>query len=336
VAKTNSTTPSISRTNCTQTSHPACSVDEEVSCDRALTNTGTWTNATKPAADAQSTYTFTELWNLHKIFWDAFIYPNNIAEAAKINSSIFAPNALGRVDVTRTFDGAELNTEYVFGLFANLGATNSFSLLGTPKTYTITKFTANENLVSSSVIVRFDFPVFNSSVPVQIDTWATFDSNGQIAQYDSSFHLLDWLFAQIYLVAQKQFKTPNATVTQQVLATNLAFSICKTHNTHCTGADRNYTQYENTKSCMDFLTKDIRFGQTWEMGMNTLLCRMVHENMVRYRPEIHCSHIGPSGGGMCVDDMTYQDKLLQPYFKVDSFLPYNQISQQWWTGGHAA
>ncbi|KAK3079610.1 hypothetical protein LTS18_004414 [Coniosporium uncinatum] len=310
---------------------------------------GTWANTTEPTPAAPPRYTFTELWDLHKAFWDAFIYPNNLAEAAKVNSSIFASNALGRVDVTRTFDGAELNTEYVFGLFANLGETDGFSLLGTPKTYTITKFAANENLVSSSVIIQFDFRVFNRSVPVQIDfrvfnrsvpvqidTWVTFDSNKQIAQYDSTFHLLDWLFAQLYMVAQKQFKTPNATVTQQVLATDLAFSICKTHDTYCTGASHNYTQYGNTKSCMDFLTKDVRFGQTWEMGMNTLLCRMVHENMVRYRPEVHCSHIGPSGGGMCVDDMTYQDKLLEPYFKVDSFLPYNHVSQQWWTGGPAA
>jgi hypothetical protein len=44
-------------------------------------------------------------------FADAFMYPNNTIEAAKINSTLFAENIQGRVDLTSTFDGRELNTE---------------------------------------------------------------------------------------------------------------------------------------------------------------------------------------------------------------------------------
>jgi hypothetical protein len=44
-------------------------------------------------------------------FADAFMYPNNTAEAAKINSTLFSENVQGRVDITNTFDGRELNTE---------------------------------------------------------------------------------------------------------------------------------------------------------------------------------------------------------------------------------
>ena len=44
-------------------------------------------------------------------FADAFMYPNNTVEAAKINSTLFADNVQGRVDMTTTFDGRELNTE---------------------------------------------------------------------------------------------------------------------------------------------------------------------------------------------------------------------------------
>jgi len=44
----------------------------------------------------------------------------------------------GRIDVTRTFDGRELNTEYLFGLFANVaGDPNPFSLLRVPISYEI-------------------------------------------------------------------------------------------------------------------------------------------------------------------------------------------------------
>jgi len=44
-------------------------------------------------------------------FADATMYPNNTAEASKINSTLFAVNVQGRVDLTSTFDGRELNTE---------------------------------------------------------------------------------------------------------------------------------------------------------------------------------------------------------------------------------
>jgi hypothetical protein len=44
-------------------------------------------------------------------FLDAFMYPNNTVEASKINSTLFAENVQGQVDLTSTFDGRELNTE---------------------------------------------------------------------------------------------------------------------------------------------------------------------------------------------------------------------------------
>ena len=41
---------------------------------------------------------------------------------------------------------------------------------------------------------------------------------------------------------------------------------------------------------------------------------MVHQNMVPYRPDVHCSHIGPSGGGYCGDDKSYGDTVTEEYF----------------------
>lgn len=41
---------------------------------------------------------------------------------------------------------------------------------------------------------------------------------------------------------------------------------------------------------------------------------MVHQNMVSFRPETHCPHIGPLGGGMCVDDHTYAQTVTENYF----------------------
>lgn len=42
--------------------------------------------------------------------------------------------------------------------------------------------------------------------------------------------------------------------------------------------------------------------------------------MVPLRPDVHCAHIGPSGGGMCVDDRTYVGNLEENYFVNSPFL----------------
>lgn len=72
-------------------------------------------------------------------------------QAKDINSTIFAEDVQGRVDITRTFVGRELNTEYLFGLFANIATNkNEFTLLGYPTSYKVTHFAASQNIASAS------------------------------------------------------------------------------------------------------------------------------------------------------------------------------------------
>lgn len=79
----------------------------------------------------------------------------------------------------------------------------------------------------------------------------------------------------------------NATTPTQVveiLTTILAEEICETAQTYCNGTN---TQYANFTSCYEFLTTEVRFGEAYEFGRNTLVCRMVHQNMVPFRPSVH-------------------------------------------------
>lgn len=57
-------------------------------------------------------------------------------------------------------------------------------------------------------------------------------------------------------------------------------------------------------------------------GRNTLLCRSVHQNMVPFRPSVHCPHIGKTGGGYCTDDTTYTETVMQNYFTNAPYIPY--------------
>ena len=130
-------------------------------------------------------YTFDQLYNLTIAFMDQFMYPNNVKQAKMINSTILSEDILGRVDATRDFTGRELNTEYIFGLFANIALNpNSFTMLGYPINYTVTHFTANQNIVSVATVVDFELPATNTTVPQELDIWITFNSKGEISQYD--------------------------------------------------------------------------------------------------------------------------------------------------------
>ncbi|KAJ5768914.1 hypothetical protein N7520_003473 [Penicillium odoratum] len=295
-------------------------------------------SAQNPATKSpKSTFTYNQLWNLEKNFWDAFLYPANQLQIQGNESTIFASDVSsrphessffnlhksdpileqvqGRVDITRTFDGDELNREYIFGLFANASA---ISLVGIPVSYNITQFAANDNIVSATTVVTFNATTFGVVIPVTIDTWIKFNKDGKIVQYDAVFRWFDYLVDYLLdATATKYNTTYDGAVS--IVTKVLAADICKTHDTYCTGDNQQYPV--NGTSCYDFLTEKIRFGKSYELGRNTLLCREVHDHMVQYRPDVHCMHIGPTGGGYCVDDRSYQQTVLQRYFN-ESWIPF--------------
>ncbi|KAL9103923.1 MAG: hypothetical protein Q9163_001071 [Psora crenata] len=263
-------------------------------------------------------YTFDELYRLQKKLLDAFIYPANRVQAESINSSFFSPDVQGRVDVTRTFEGPELNTEYIFGLFSNLALDqNSFTLLGFATSYEIVHFSASQNIASASTRFNFSFPALGgAAIPIVIDTWNVFDDESRISMYDATFKWWQWTVDYLLEEAGKSLNmtTPQALSFAQK---SLAESICDTAMRYCNGTN---VQYNSTQSCTNFLTKEVRFGAAYELGRNTLLCRMVHQNMVPFRPSTHCPHIGPSGGGYCDDDRSYIDTVTQNYFSNYPFV----------------
>lgn len=272
-----------------------------------------------PSPTNQPHYTFDELYNLQVKFFDNFIYPADITQAKSINSTLLAEDVQGRIDITRTFDGRELNTEYLFGLFANLAADpNSISLLGVPISYEILHFAANEYITSAATRFMFNFTSLGLIVPIEIDSWNTWNKAGQVTQYDGSFKYWQWTVDYIIASSAPLFNATSPPQAVEILTRALASSICETATTYCNGTN---TQYSNMAACYQYLTQEVRFGEAYELGRNTVLCRMVHQNMVPFRPSVHCPHIGPSGGGYCTDDTTYVGTVEEDYFNI-SFIPY--------------
>ncbi|THX27189.1 hypothetical protein D6D12_05675 [Aureobasidium pullulans] len=263
-------------------------------------------------------YTFDELYNLTNRFLQNHMYPNNIAQSLAINSTLLSDDVLGRVDATRDYAGRELNTEYLFGLFANIALNpDAFTLLGYPINYTFTRFLGIGNVVSFAAIIEYKLPVTGTTIPQELDFWVTYNDKGEISQYDGNFRYLQWQLTSTIASIAKAQNLSSSTSLLPILHAKLANSICETATTFCNGTN---LQYANQQACENHLYNETRFGDGWEWGMDTVSCRMIHQNMAPLRPDVHCEHIGPSGGGMCVDDRTYVGNLEENYFVNTPFL----------------
>ena len=68
----------------------------------------------------------------------------------------------------------------------------------------------------------------------------------------------------------------------EILTRALASSICETAMAYWNGTN---TQYINKTACYQYLTQEVR--EVYNLGRNTVLCRIVHQNMVLFRPSIY-------------------------------------------------
>ena len=199
------------------------------------------------------------------------------------------------MDITRTFTGRELNTEYIFGLFANLAAAAKnesafFTLLGYATSYEIVHFAASQNIASASTRYaynifssrlpqnqktqlinartsrfNFTFPLFPSHpfhLPIIIDTWNVFDSHGQISMYDASFKYWQWTVDTLLNTAGKVLNKTEEQV-MGFAGEKLIGSICATAGKFCKGENR---QYNSTGECEKYLSGKVRLGAAYELG----------------------------------------------------------------------
>ncbi|KAL2815056.1 hypothetical protein BDW59DRAFT_166910 [Aspergillus cavernicola] len=109
--------------------------------------------------------------------WEHFLYPANLDQINATDTSCLRLLIMyvtadliiqvqGRVDITRTFDGHELN-KYIFGLFSD---PDHLSLVGIPVSYNITQFAANQNISSATTVFMLNATSFNTLVPVTPST----------------------------------------------------------------------------------------------------------------------------------------------------------------------
>ncbi|ETN37871.1 uncharacterized protein HMPREF1541_07494 [Cyphellophora europaea CBS 101466] len=245
------------------------------------------------------------LYSLTRLFFSTMMVPNNLPQLKTLQSPLFAENITGRVSDSRKFLGRELNTEYVFGAFTGPVMNSSrVTLLGMPIQHETMRFAANEADRSAFIteIVHFNISMLSTVVPVQVELWMRWNDQDELTAYDARFVYFDWLMATATANLQKAYGLGSAQDTLNQIKNLLVGQVCETTQQHCTGE---LQQYDSLDDCHSFLMQEIRLGQPFEFGVDTVMCRSLHEGMLTLKPEAHCPHVGKTGGNMCVDDLDY-------------------------------
>ncbi|KAF2403164.1 hypothetical protein EJ06DRAFT_472523 [Trichodelitschia bisporula] len=219
------------------------------------------------------------------------VFPNNVPIlqhlAAAIPPGIFNDSVVGRVTPAGAFVGLDDSLEYFFGLSVPV-----------PPAYTgfsksnVVQFTSGCPEVAASTVYletsAFDpvNPRYNISYLKEFAFWR-FDETGAVLAYDA---WLPNLSAWIADVAGTDIYAP-------AVQAGSIYGICAGVQDRCTGPNQ---QYGSVEECIGVLSQKTygNYDETW--GDN-VVCRSIHLLLTASRPDVHCPHVGPTGGGKCVD-----------------------------------
>jgi len=199
--------------------------------------------------------------------------PRQILSNNALVSHLFSPNVSGRITPVGHYDDIEGTIEYFYGLATNVIGVKIINLISEGNT----------------AAVRVDI-LFNKSrggVYIQQNLTQTgffhFDSSGRVFMYD------------LTILRLGDASNPDvAGIEDQIRQL-----ICSTALTYC-NASAPYNAYSTFQECLDFL-RSIPVGSFDRANSNSLVCRLIHNTLVPLRPQIHCPHVGPTGGGKCID-----------------------------------
>ncbi|KAI9778911.1 MAG: hypothetical protein M1816_003871 [Peltula sp. TS41687] len=213
---------------------------------------------------------------------------------------LFDAGARGRISPVGNFTDFEDTIEYFWGLAPVPVPNNPQSIVFTRAE--LVAFQSDCPEVASSIAYlhtgyykpNSTEPAEDISVLKQFAFWR-FDEQGAVIYYDAYIpNLSSW--TAIANGAQVNDAAYRATSIQQ---------LCGLVENRCVG---NNTQYRDFQDCVNVLSQK-PFGEYSETWGDNFVCRSIHTILTQIRPEVHCKHVGPTGGGKCVD-ATYNDKFL--------------------------
>lgn len=126
----------------------------------------------------------------------------------------------------------------------------------------------------------------NESVLHQVAFWR-FDEHGAVDKYQAWVpNLQAWTRA-----------SSGIDYSSMQVQEGAAKGLCPVIQQRCQGKDQ---QYASVEDCAQQLGAK-PFGNFDEAWGDNIACRTIHIILTMVRPDVHCPHVGPTGGGKCVD-----------------------------------
>ncbi|KAK8226044.1 hypothetical protein HDK77DRAFT_501285 [Phyllosticta capitalensis] len=227
------------------------------------------------------------------------VYPNNAPIVAQggpaVPPGLFNPEAKGRVTPLGNFTTFEESIEYFFALAPIPSATPAKT--GIYRADLVSFVTGCPEIAASVVYLRTGTvdPQTAVHTPGPMDTtlkqvafWR-FDSEGAVLRYDAWIPSL-----RLWTAISSGIDYNNPQVQQGTIVT----ALCPQIQQRCVGPNQVYASVEDCSR--QLLAKP--FGDFDEVWADNIVCRIIHLILTGTRPDIHCPHVGPTGGGKCVDN----------------------------------
>jgi len=215
------------------------------------------------------------------------IYPNtNYIILTGNIPDVLAENVHARVyDFAINLEGPLTTAEYFYGLSPN-DYTGQGTLVYVTAGVNVQHFMADGDEAWTNInyigLNRDTGVTINGT---QIGHWR-FDEHDKIIEVDNIQAYYDILFREMVPDSAYPFYMAlllNQTCTREVM--------------NCVGANQ---QYANYTACVDHILT-LPYGSPLLNSWNSGICRWWHSTLTFLRPDFHCPHVGPTGGGVCVD-----------------------------------
>jgi len=226
------------------------------------------------------------------------IYPNtNYIILTGNIPDVLAENVQARVyDFAIDLQGPLTTAEYFYGLSPN-DYTGQGTLVYVTAGVNVQHFMADGDEAWTNI----NYVGLNRDTGVtlngtQVGHWR-FNDDDKIIEVDNTQLYYDILLRE--MVPASAFPFYMATLINQT---------CSREVMNCVGANQQYTNYN---ACVAHILT-LPFGSPLLNEWNSGVCRWFHSTLTFLRPDFHCPHVGPTGGGVCVDYTLAS--LYEPFF----------------------
>ncbi|CAF0970629.1 unnamed protein product [Didymodactylos carnosus] len=208
----------------------------------------------------------------------------------KTKTNLFSPKLIGRLLPQGTFSTPIQAFEYLYGIFCQIqGLLVRTNSVQSTELKQIT-FDQNKYLCGAEIILV----LAPKNISLTFFAFVAFDSQFRICGYDAQVRNNGLTF-------DDPSSTDAATIQ----------GLCQGIQQICKGR---YQQYSNRSDCINFMTKKIPYGTFDQGDQDSVTCRTIHIKLASISPDIHCPHVGKTGGGACTN------KTSQSYYKNDNYM----------------